>query len=420
MRYDVIVVGAGPAGSTVARECAGRGLSVLLLDKAEFPRDKPCGGGVTVRAAGLLPFSIAPVVEREVMGLHMTLRQSHGFTRQWPHMIASMTQRCRLDAFLVERALDAGVTLRQRAHVREVERYSSHIVVRSRDESFEGRTLVAADGVNGQTARLAGVRLKLIQGIALEGNITPPGGVPARWKSVIGLDMGAPPGGYGWIFPKGDHVNIGLGGWLYIGPSMREQLDHLVRFYGFDPADMWGVRGYHLPIRERGSPLADGNLLLVGDAAGLLDPLTGEGIHSAIWSGRTAAEHLASYIGGEARDLSGYQQQVERELAPHLSVSRQFHDLFSLTPRLYVGIERWTSLLLGLAARVLRGEQTYAGFMRDHSNIATIVDFVSDLIRVSPFLQRRAGLQHPAPPQRFFLNNQRMNPPISQISQVKN
>ena len=72
MRYDVIVVGAGPAGSTTARECAARGLSVILLDRAEFPRDKPCGGAVTVRALELLPFDIIPVVERAISSVHFT------------------------------------------------------------------------------------------------------------------------------------------------------------------------------------------------------------------------------------------------------------------------------------------------------------------------------------------------------------
>ena len=72
MKYDVIVVGAGPAGSTTARECAARGLSVLMLDRAEFPRDKPCGGGITVRASRMLPFSIGPAVELAINDVHLT------------------------------------------------------------------------------------------------------------------------------------------------------------------------------------------------------------------------------------------------------------------------------------------------------------------------------------------------------------
>ena len=316
MRYDVIVVGAGPAGSTTARESASQGLSVLMLDKAEFPRDKPCGGAVSPRAAELLPFDIKPVVERVAFGMHLTVRQSNGFTRRSPRELTSLTQRINLDSFLLDRALDAGAVLRQRAPVREVERYPSHVVIRTADETFEGRTLVAADGANGRTAKLAGVNAALIHGIALEGNVTPRGEFPKKWKDVLGLDFGGIPGGYGWIFPKGDHLNIGLGGWKYLGPSLRQRLEKLVRFYGFDTADFWGLRGHHLPIRRRASPLMDGNLLLVGDAGGLLDPLTGEGIYAAIWSGRAAARHLAAYVSGEVTDLEGYRLEVERGVGP--------------------------------------------------------------------------------------------------------
>src|SRR5215212_8565082 len=93
MRYDVIVVGAGPGGGTAARECAERGLSTLLLDKASFPRDKPCGGGVNIRAARLLPFDLAPVTERVIYGARFSLRQRPAFDRFSPEPLTCLTQR---------------------------------------------------------------------------------------------------------------------------------------------------------------------------------------------------------------------------------------------------------------------------------------------------------------------------------------
>jgi len=404
MRYDVIVVGAGPSGSTAARECASLGLSALMLDKAEFPRDKPCGGAVMVRAANLLPFDLSPVSERTIFGMHLS-RLSEGFTRRSPEELVYLTQRRHLDAFLAERAVDAGVTFRQRAPIRGVERHDTHVVVRTDDETFEASTLVAADGANGQTAKLAGVDAGLLKAIALEGNLTPTGEFPAEWEDVLGLDLGHPSGGYGWIFPKGDHLNIGLGGWQYLGPSLRSRLNELVRFYGFDPAQIWGVRGHHLPMRSSSSPLVDGNFLLVGDAAGLLDPMTGEGIHAAIWSGRAAAKHLAAYAAGEEPDLAGYRRDVEEELVSDLRVARRFHDLFHLTPGMYLGIEQMTSILWRLICPIMRGEQTYANVMIEHPFLGDIVEFVSDLVRVSPFLQRRSGLRDPVPPSRFFVGD---------------
>ena len=100
MRFDAIVVGAGPAGSTTAYRLARAGASVLLVDKARFPRDKPCGGGLTLRAARLLPFSVDPVVEDVVDRFQLRLRYGTSFERASEEPLCLMTQRSRLDEFL--------------------------------------------------------------------------------------------------------------------------------------------------------------------------------------------------------------------------------------------------------------------------------------------------------------------------------
>ena len=406
MKYDVIIVGAGPAGSTTARECAERGLTVLLLDKAEFPRDKPCGGGVTVRASELLPFDISPVTDRVIDGMHLSTRQSNGFARRYPRDLVYLTQRENLDAFLVEKATAAGAVLREKAVLRSVEVGSDDITVRTQDQVFLGRVLVGADGANGVTSKMAGLNISLVQGIALEANVTPLSGnssFPEEWEHTFGLDIGSAPGGYGWIFPKSDHLNIGIGSWKHYGPSLRNRLESLAKYYGFEASSVQRPKGHHLPVRNPGSALAEGNVLLVGDAAGLLDPLTGEGIHAGIWSGISAAKHIQDYISGATSDLSGYREEVELELLPDLEVSRRFHEVFHLTPSLYTKLEKVTARLWSLICRLMRGEQTYVGVMRNHTRLAAIVDFISDMARVTPFLQHRSGMRDPLPPERFFL-----------------
>src|SRR5262245_1223324 len=166
-RYDAIVVGAGPAGSTAAYRLAKAGAGVLLLDRARFPRDKPCGGGVTGRAARLLPFSIEPVVEHVVSAVDLrlsygkTLARGNGVPRVY------MTQRTRLDQFLVEKAVEAGAELREGVKVGELEVRDGSVSV----EGFEGQALIGADGVNGVTARTLGLGGNRVVGVALEGNM---------------------------------------------------------------------------------------------------------------------------------------------------------------------------------------------------------------------------------------------------------
>ena len=113
--FDVAIVGAGPAGSATAYRLASAGASVLLVDKATFPRDKPCGGGVTGRAARLLPFSIEPVVEDVVDRIECRLHYRSRFERRARAPLAYMTQRKRLDHFLLSRASEAGADVRDRS-----------------------------------------------------------------------------------------------------------------------------------------------------------------------------------------------------------------------------------------------------------------------------------------------------------------
>ena len=114
-RYDAIVLGAGPAGSTAARHLARSGARVLLLDKAKFPRDKPCGGGVTFRADEANDLDLSPVTEREIYGVRVSAAMGRRFDRTSPRLLARMTQRSKLDLFLVEQAACAGEI--GRAHV---------------------------------------------------------------------------------------------------------------------------------------------------------------------------------------------------------------------------------------------------------------------------------------------------------------
>lgn len=402
MRYDVIVAGAGPAGSTAARECASRGLSVLLLDKAEFPRDKPCGGGVNVRAARLLPFDLHSVAERLIYGMRISVRQTSTFTRYSPEPITYLTQRRWLDTFLLEQAVGAGATLRERTPVKAVEQFDGHVVVRAGAEIFAGRTLVVADGANGPTARAAGVTVPRFMGIALEGNFTPKDKFPEEWQDAFGLDVGDVPRGYGWIFPKGDHLNIGVGGWHNIGPSLRRRLDRLVRFYGFDSKELWGLRGHPLPVRQYRAPVADGNAVLVGDAAGLVDPLTGEGIYSAICSGQIAARHIAAYVEGHVSNLKGYADGLARELLPDLDVSCQLHDLYHLYPPAWAALIRRSPYAWGLVCRLMRGDQTFAGAKAKYRALGLTVDALSDVVRLAKRLRHPADAAEVPAPEHFL------------------
>ena len=288
-RFDAIVVGAGPAGSATAIRLARGGASVLLLDRARFPRDKPCGGGLTGRAVRELPVDVTPVVEDVVHAFEVRLRYRKRFERRSAEPLVLMTQRRRLDAFLGAQAAEAGAVFRDGVTLGGLTVGPDGATLRVGSALVGAPVLVGADGVNGSVARAAGLGGGRMYGIALEGN----GPLPAGQAGRATIELGVVPGGYGWVFPKADHANYGVGGWAAAGPQLREHLRRLCDVHGVDYAGLAGLHGRRLPIR-RTTVAARGPVILVGDAAGLVDPLSGDGIYEALLSARLAADAVLS------------------------------------------------------------------------------------------------------------------------------
>ena len=338
-RYDVAVVGAGPAGSTAAYRLARAGASVLLLDKARFPRDKPCGGGVTLRAARLLPFSIDPVVEDVVDRVECRLSFGSGFARRAraPHVY--MTRRRRLDHFLLEQAAAAGAEVRLETAVDARE--------------LDAGVVVAADGCNGTTAKQLGLGGAIVHGVALEANYPH----DARFSGAMTLDIACVRGGYGWIFPKSDHINVGVGGNASEGPTLRAVLRRMCEAYGVDPDAAADTRGYRLPMRTQGTALVRGNAAAIGDAAGLVDPFSGDGMYEAFLSAQLVTEAIL------AGDLPSYIAAVERRIEPLTSAGWGAKRAFERFPRTTFALARLPVTFRALE-KLLRGELSHPGAAR--------------------------------------------------------
>jgi flavin-dependent dehydrogenase len=174
---------------------------------------------------------------------------------------------------------------------------------------------------------------------------------------------------------------VGVGAWKYAGFTLRPKLAELCRRYGFEPASLENLRGHHLPVRVPGSAIARGPVALVGDAAGLIDPLSGEGIHMAFASGRLAAQHAIRYLAGKTDDLQGYERAVDTELQPELDVSRRLQELFHFAPPPYLALMRRNEKFWLFFCHLIRGELTYLDFVRIIGPLKIALDFFAGVAR---------------------------------------
>ncbi len=397
MQVDVIVVGAGPAGSTAAREIAQRGASVLLLDRARFPRDKPCGGGVTLRTSELLPFSLDPVIEDTVTGARLILRDGEGVTRLHHRPMTYMTQRSRLDQFLVEQAQRVRVEFRDGQTIQLVRRLpDSTFDVRTRSGDLHfARVVIGADGANSIVRKNLGYEVPLENGVALEANIACPEGVPDRYRGKVALHFGEIAGGYGWVFAKGDHLNVGVGGWKdAVGPGLRQHVERICRLNGLEPAALSNFRGHHLPLGRPGALIAGGGSAVIGDAGGLIDPLSGEGIHGAVASGIAVAPVVEDYLSGLVPDLSGYHRAISRELIPNIETSRALMEIFHAWPDPFVWLLQHSTHFWNPAGDLIRGEIDYTKIVGRFG--PAVAAMLSPVARLARLRTGRAQLPRPA------------------------
>lgn len=391
-RYDAIVAGAGPAGSTAARNLARAGARVLLLDRAKFPRDKPCGGGITFRADEANDLDFSPVTEREIYGVRVSVRLGRRFDRTSPRLLARMTQRSKLDAFLAEHAAGAGADFRDGIAVRSIDIEATKATVRTEGDVYESPVLIGADGINGVTAKALGLETAGETAVAFEANYPAINGDMEPWSRMIGLDLAGIPGGYAWVFPKGDHLNLGVGGWKYTGPTLRRELSRLCAYYGFDESRLYGHRGYQLPLRRDDAPVVRGPAMLAGDAAALVDPLSGEGIWAAFVSGRLAATEAQRFLAGDARDLTGYQRALDDEMRDEIIASKRLQAIFQRLPSFSVLMLKYNSTFWRYMTEIIRGELTYPQLPKKLGPIARLIDAWGDheIRRHQRDIERRA------------------------------
>ena len=210
--FDVIIAGAGPAGSTAAHDLAKSCAKVLVLDKEKFPRYKACGGGIPIRTEKMLPFPISSVIEDSVHLLQVSALGKHSFMRDSGEPFPHMVLRNRFDNLLLEQAQIAGAEFRPKTTIQELELTKTGVVITAELFKASSKFLICADGAHSPIGKMAGLGTNLAECVAWEVEIQAKyQDIHPKISSATALiDIGFQPWGYAWMFPKAEVLSVGI------------------------------------------------------------------------------------------------------------------------------------------------------------------------------------------------------------------
>ena len=329
MKYDVVVIGAGPSGSTAALNIAQYGKKVLLLDKEIFPREKPCGGGVPIRTLSRYPYiKTSNVIESYSYGGLVYSPENEKIEIEKSSPILAMVLRSKFDQYLVDFAKKQGVIFQDGMKVKNITISSDQVKIKVDDDSeIKTNLIIGADGMHSVVAKKTGLAniKKKYSGICILKEFSFPTAIIDEYftkKRIchIHSKFGGIKG-YGWIFPKKNHVNIGIVNYKMNSSTDHNQnikkifssyIDYLIERQIIPSIEKdFSITGGVLPIKPLERTYSD-RVLLCGDAAGLINPISGEGIHYAMVSGELAGKMASNAIeknNYEKDFLSNYQKE---------------------------------------------------------------------------------------------------------------
>ena len=355
---DVIVLGAGPAGSAAAFHLAARGRRVIQLEKEAPGRGKPCGGGMAASVQRWFPFDLRPAVDQVIRQVRFTWCLEDPVVAELPGDAPFWIVRRRvLDDFLAHQAADRGVDLRYGRTATSISRQGDRWQVTDGEgHQLEARGLVIADGSSSPFAADQGLgparpRYAATVSVEVEGTPSPP--------DVAHFEFGLVHHGFCWAFPRTGGYSIGVG--TFIGQQEADAEAVLARMLpslGLDPG-AGERRSGQLRIWDGHHPLHGDGVVAVGDAASLCDPFLAEGLRPSLRSGCAAASAMDDWLAGDNLALAGYSQTMRKEWGDSMAWGKRIAQVFYRVPRVgyQLGIKRPTAPKR--IAQILSGEMGY-------------------------------------------------------------
>ena len=377
--YDVIIAGAGPSGALLAFDLATKGIDVLVLEKDILPRYKCCAGGVTFRAAGFLNGTLKEVMDNVVT--NVTVRcGDDGYSGYSDEDLIYTVKRDVFDHALIKKAEKAGATVLQGQKVKRIEDKNGQVEVVTANESYHARFVAGADGAHSVVAKAIGKNNIRNHIVAINTEVIVPDHELEKWRSRIHIDVGCVSDGYAWIFPKQESLSVGIGCMRERATYLRRDFSRFVESLGFDKYPVSRSGGGLLPICKKNVVVQRDCILLLGDAAGFVDPLTGEGIYYAMKSAGLAAPVIEKRLLNNADCFDEYQHAVDKEIVSEIQIAWTFQRLYKrlqskVIPILHVDERIWRG-----CCSLVRGDLNYSSVLKRIGGIRGIYNFLAKLV----------------------------------------
>jgi len=358
--YDVIIVGAGPAGAMLAYKLARKGIEVLLLEKERLPRYKCCAGGVTSKARDLLDFDISEVVEDVVHDVNFSYKLGSHYPGHYSQPLIYTVMRDAFDHLLVKRAQQSGAMVIDKQEVKQIQTQADGVEISTGDSIFRSRVVAGADGAYSVVARELGLRRNIEYTAGIERELVVSEEQMAKWKSRVEIDMGSISGCYAWVFPKRNLLSTGAICPTHRARSLRRYYQKFLSSLSINNYTISKASSHLIPTYGGKTIIFQDKVLLLGDAAGLADPLTGEGIYNAIQSAGLAAGVIENSLAQNRTELQDYQRAVEEKIMSEMRIAHTLSKLFARFPHLAFRMLKSDSRVWRTCCYLLRGETNYA------------------------------------------------------------
>jgi geranylgeranyl reductase family protein len=372
-KTEVIIIGAGPAGSTLAFELARLGIEVLLLDKEKFPRKKTCAGGINVRTLRLLPFGLESVTERVITGISFTHKFENGFLRRYPEPLLVTVRRELFDNLLAQKAVQMGAFFGDGIQHLSLLPHDRNLEVETTAGTCCAQFVIGADGVRSTVAKNLDLMTHAPALLIVHSEV-PASLFPPVETDLVHIDWGSVKNSYAYLFPKNDFLSMGVGG----SKTSSAKLKKYQRAFGAtrlqkEDLPSFGTAGFLLPLRKKRRGIHQGRCLLLGDAAGLVNPFTGEGIFYAVRSAQIVAPLVAEAVKERRDSLQFAEETINRDLMPEIEGARLFQKIFNLHPLFFHRKVAFDDHWWVNVAKILRGEKTLLDLLNKLGSMGSLL-----------------------------------------------